>query len=84
MSKTVRTESYWVNHNGLSIKYTFPWWMPFKRLRLKQALLLADVMELIYTYDAETGATGDVKQRVWSKEKGVELAAPTTERGDSE
>lgn len=72
MSKTKNTESYWVNTKGLSIKYTFPWWMPFKRWRLKQALLLADVMELVYTYDTKAGTTGDPIERVWSKERGVE------------
>lgn len=73
MSKVFRTESYWVNKNGISIKYTFPWYIPFKKYRLRQALFLAEMAELIYTYDAEIGTTGDVLQRVWSKEKGVEL-----------
>lgn len=73
MNRIFRTESYWVNKDGVSIKLTFPWYIPFKQRRLRQALFLAEMMELIYTYDAEIGTTGDVKQRVWSKENGVEL-----------
>jgi hypothetical protein len=66
-------EQYWVNYKGVTIKYSFQWWIPFKKLWLKTALFLADHMELIYTYDARTGATSDVKHRVWSSKKGVEL-----------
>jgi hypothetical protein len=73
MSKILKTESYWVNKDGITIKLTFPWYIPFKRRKLKQALFLVEMIDLVYTYDAEAGTTGDVKQRVWSKDKGVEL-----------
>lgn len=83
MSKILRNESYWVNYNGVTLKYTFKWFIPAKKLWLKVALFLLEHMELIYTYDAAIGSTGDVQQRVWSREKGVELG-PSGKKGRDE
>lgn len=73
MSKTFKNSSYWLNNNGIVIKITLPWYIPFKKRKLKQAMFLMEVIDLIHTYDAKTGNTGTVVQRVWSKKNGVEL-----------
>ena len=69
MTQTPKDNQIWVSHTGITLKFRFSKWIPFKRFHQKMAVYLVDHMTLVTIYDAETGATGEIKERVWEAPK---------------